>query len=343
MDNVLVKLPPGKRKVILGTDWHTDCDDAVAVRILAWAHTHHVAELLGISVDSANEFSVSSLRAFLECEGIGEIPVAIDHGAYDYGGPALYQPRLAAMEVNAFQNDDCEESVHLYRRLLASADEKVDIIEIGFCQVLAELLQSEPDELSPLGGIELVRQKVGKLWIMGGDWSHNPGKEWNFSINPKASRAAHDVLELCPVEIVLLGFEAGETVVCGGILGALSPRDVLYQAMCDWGAEDGRSSWDPLTAYMACVGDVQSCGFRLIRGTARVDAETGENNFEPDPNGKHGYVVKTFADTEYERMLNEILLLHSASLAYRGRVSGGGVNAHIYHSISIGKGGDGDI
>ena len=343
MGNILAKSVPIKRKMILGTDWHTDCDDAVAIRILAWAHTHRVVDLLGVSIDSATEYSVSSLRAFLQCEGIGEVPVAIDHNAYDYEGPARYQPRLAAMETAPFQNDGCEESLHLYRRLLAGADEKVDIIEIGFCQVLADLLKSEPDEYSPLCGLELVRQKVGRLWIMGGDWSREPGKEFNFSYKPKARVAAHEVLALCPVEVILLGFEAGADVICGGILGALSPRDVLYQAMCDWGAENGRSSWDPLTVYMACVGDVQKCGYRLVRGTASVDAQTGENFFDHDPNGKHRYVVKTLADSEYERMLNEILLLHSASLAHRVRVPGGGLNAHIYHSISISEGGNGNI
>lgn len=260
MGNILAKSVPIKRKIILGTDWHTDCDDAVAIRILAWAHIHRVVDLLGVSIDSATEHSVSSLRAFLQCEGIGEVPVAIDHNAYDYEGSARYQPRLAAMETNQFQNDDCEASLHLYRRLLAGADEKVDIIEIGFCQVLADLLKSEPDEYSPLCGVKLVRQKVGKLWIMGGDWSREPGKEFNFSYKPKARVAAHEVLELCPVEVVLLGFEVGEDVISGGILGALSPRDVLYQAMCDWGAEEGRSSWDPMTVYRAFI-PIIGCSF----------------------------------------------------------------------------------
>lgn len=310
MENVLLKAPHDQRRIILGTDWQTDCDDAAAIRILAWAHSHKVIDLSGISIDSAVDCSVSSLRAFLKCEGIGEVPVAIDHHSYDYGGPARYQPRLSAMEADPYQNDACEDSVRLYRRLLANAEGKTDIIEIGFCQVLAALLESGSDEYSPLGGEDLVRQKVGKLWIMGGDWSKDRGREFNFSHKPKASRAISAVLKRCPVEVVLLGHEVGVNVVSGGILASIHPRDVLYQIMCDWGAPNGRSSWDPLTAYLACVGNVEKCGYSLVRGTASVDAQTGENSFAPSPAGKHGYVVKNLADSEYEQMLNEILLAH---------------------------------
>ena len=39
------------RKILLSTDWWTDCDDAVAVRLLANAVNRGEAELLGIGRD----------------------------------------------------------------------------------------------------------------------------------------------------------------------------------------------------------------------------------------------------------------------------------------------------
>ena len=40
------------RKFILDTDWWTDCDDAVAVRLLCNAHRQGKVEILGIKVPS---------------------------------------------------------------------------------------------------------------------------------------------------------------------------------------------------------------------------------------------------------------------------------------------------
>ena len=88
MENVLLHTEARGTPMILGSDWHTDVDDAVAIRILAWAHRHGVIRLLGISIDSAMECSVSSLRAFLENEGVPEVAVGLDHDAFDYGGEA---------------------------------------------------------------------------------------------------------------------------------------------------------------------------------------------------------------------------------------------------------------
>ena len=39
------------RKMILGTDWWTDCDDAVALRLLAKAHKAGDITLLGIGIN----------------------------------------------------------------------------------------------------------------------------------------------------------------------------------------------------------------------------------------------------------------------------------------------------
>ena len=62
------------RNFILGTDWWTDCDDAVAIRILARAHKNGDICLKGVGINACMEYSVKSLDAFLRSEGIEDIP-----------------------------------------------------------------------------------------------------------------------------------------------------------------------------------------------------------------------------------------------------------------------------
>ena len=155
------------RNVILGTDWWTDCDDAVAVRLLANLHRAGHLRLLGVAVSGCMEDSVRSLDAFLRDCGV-EVPIGIDLEATDFGGRPPYQKRLAALPSRFGGNADAENPVGLYRRLLAASCGPVELIEIGYPQILAALLDSPADAYSPLDGESLVRAKVSRLWIMAG-------------------------------------------------------------------------------------------------------------------------------------------------------------------------------
>ena len=73
----------------------------------------------------------------------------------------------------------------MYRRALAEADDRsVTIAAIGHVTNLLELLFSGGDDLSPMGGRELLQQKVDRMVIMGGrfqyEFEDDPHVEWNF-------------------------------------------------------------------------------------------------------------------------------------------------------------------
>ncbi len=159
------------RKLIWGTDWWTDCDDAVALRLLARAHLAGEIELLGVGINACMEYSVSSLKGFLLAEGVENIPLGIDRAATNFGtwgGEFLYQRHLTEAFCLDGSNADAEDAVRLYRRLLAERAEKVEIVEIGYLQAIAAVLASGADDRSPLSGVELFRQKVSKVWVMAG-------------------------------------------------------------------------------------------------------------------------------------------------------------------------------
>ena len=294
------------RKLLLGTDWWTDCDDAVAIRILARAQREGIWQLCGVVINACMEYSVRSLRGFLRHEGLGGVPVAIDRDATDFGRKPPYQRRLAERLGEGFTEADAGDPAVLMRTVLAGcADGELEMIEIGYPQCLAALLASPPDGISPLCGRDLVAKKVARLWMMAGNYEHEErGKENNFARNARASRGGAAVCRDWPTPVTFLGWEAANTILSGGGLPADDP---LAGALADHGSAGGRSSWDPLTVYMAMCGSPAAAGLEEVRGTVTVDSATGENSFVRDSAGRHAYVKKLHEDRWYEERLNGML------------------------------------
>lgn len=294
------------RNVILGTDWGSDCDDVVAVRILSRFAKENKVNLLGIGINEVVEYSVASLKAFLSNEGMDNVPVGIDHSAVNFEDIkfATYQERLAKNYCPDITNKDAPDAMRLYRQLIANADGKVEIMEIGFLQVLANLLMSGPDDISDKTGLELVKEKVSKIWIMAGNWTKDGEMEHNFCLNSCTRRGGRIVCEICPVPITFLGFEIGIDVMTGN---KLKEDDLLHRVMLDYGCTNGRDSWDPMLVLMALTGDEEKAGYTMVQGTASLDEETGKNYFKRDLNGLHKFVVKKYEDSYYIDKINAII------------------------------------
>lgn len=292
------------RKLILGTDWWTDCDDAVAVRLLARAHRAGEISLLGIAINACMEYSVSSLKGFLSSEGVDGIPLGIDREATDFGtwnSKFLYQRHLTERFCPNGTNAEAEDAVRLYRRLLASAEGKVEIVEIGFLQAIAAVLESPADDLSPLCGVELFREKVDKVWVMAGKWDGDGETEHNFCNNDRSRRGGETFCRLCPVPVTFLGWEVGFDVFTGG---ELMEDDPLHCVLVDHGSATGRNSWDPMLVLLALIGEEGTAGYRTVTGRATVDVDTGANHFSEDPAGSHAFVVKDRANDYYKNEIN---------------------------------------
>lgn len=291
------------KNLILGTDWWTDCDDAVAVRLLTRAVRAGEIRLLGVGINACMEHSVASMRAFLAADGVDGVPIGIDADATDYGGNPSYQKRLAK-RMPSVTNGDAEDAVRLYRRLLSETDGPIEIAEIGFLQVLSAVLKSGGDEVSPKSGAELVREKVRKVWVMGGKWDADGEREHNFCKTARARVAAREFCELCPVPVTFLGWEVGYGVITGD---RLPVGDHLRTVLSDHGSEKGRHSWDPMLVLLCLVGDEAAAGYGTVTGWASVDPETGANFFVRDGAGPHRFVVKAREDAFYAKEINRRL------------------------------------
>ena len=316
------------RPVILDTDWYTDVDDVMAVRVLINLQKRGVLQILGVCLNACFEDSARSLDAFLMAQGV-DVPVGIvqrwEGDSSGRNGPS-YQKFLAQFPSKYADNASAEPPVRLYRRLLASSSEKVTLLSIGFPENYAELLASPPDEFSPLNGTELVAQKVERLYMMAGHWPC--GSEYNLTggspVNPLVTRAGSFVLANWPTPIDFLGFEVGYTVLAGAFLPS---DDLLRQAMDAYDRTPGyrlggkapelraeglmrqaHLCWDPLLILLG-AGIVSPANgmYDLVRGHAVSDPTTGENTFQEVPDGPHAYVVKNHPDADYGTHVDEWL------------------------------------
>lgn len=290
------------RNFILDTDWWSDCDDAMAIRLLTMHHKQQDINLLGISISACMCDSVPSLDAFCQQCGV-QVPIGIDLDAVDFTGVTSYQQRLASLPGKHLANNEAHNAVRLYRKLLSQACGEVEILGIGFPQNFSGLLQSPPDDISPLSGMELIKAKVKHLWLMAGKWDEpDGGKEHNFCNNHRASQAAALVCANWPTEITFLGFEVGYPLISGT---HIADDDPLKPVMIDHGSANGRYSWDPLLIELAVAGDPAAWSYSCVHGTASVNPDDGSNYFVPSADGRHRYVVKEQPDQWYADKLDQ--------------------------------------
>ncbi len=292
------------RTFILGTDWWDDCDDAVAIRILAREHKSGNICLKAIGINACMEYSVKSLGGFLNSEGVKEVPIGIDLKATDFGGNPSYQKRLADIPSGYNENSEAEDAVKLYRRILSESKEPIEIIEIGFLQVISNVIESEADDISDKTGLELISEKVTKIWVMAGKWDEAFGKENNFARNERSRVAGSVFCKKCPVPVTFLGWEVGADVITGD---NLKKDDILYGVLCDHGSQNGRLSWDPMLVQLALIGDENKAGYDTVKGRAVVDKNSGKNNFYPCSDGNHKYVIKRENSEYYKKQINEAI------------------------------------
>lgn len=287
------------RKIIFDTDIGGDCDDVVALDLLISAHRQGLCNLVGVSCTSMAAEGAGCARAVLTYRGMGELPLSA--AAERERNPSYYGvivsgrfPELARMEI------PFPEPVKSLRRLIVE-NPGVCIIVVGDSTNMANLLRSEPDEISPLSGVELVRENVSFFAVMAGsfswqngtqDWgekladgSVKPHAEWNIICDRPAAAA---FFEMVPVDVYVLPFEAGLPVLSGKVLADAGENCPDGLAIIAHGSANGRASWDPMTALFAVWG-AEPWLTVSESGRITVDSE-GVTWFEACPDGKH-YVL----------------------------------------------------
>jgi len=212
----------GPVRLIFDTDMGNDVDDAVALAMIHALQRRGACELLAVTITKDHPLAAAYVDAVNTFYGYPDIPIGVvrngatpEEGRFNQVAKTLTADGEPAYPHDLASGEDAPEAVALLREILAAQpDGSVTLCQVGFFTNFARLLDSEPDDHSPLGGKELVAQKVRLLSVMAGAFQSidhggrftNRHLEYNVVKDiPAAQRLARE----WPTEIVWTGFEIG--------------------------------------------------------------------------------------------------------------------------------------
>jgi lysophospholipase L1-like esterase len=252
--------PPWPIPVILDTDLDSDVDDVGALALLNDFMDQGECKLLACVHDTINrdQSTCATIQAINTWYGHPSIPIGQSYGEK---APATMISKLTPAPPDGYHTVNvCGSSyakairqkfapdfpddnkmpvgVDVYRKALASApDGSVVICSIGTMENIQDLIQSQPDSVSDLSGLDLVRKKVRELVVMA-----------------NTQPADHYLLSKWPTKIMWTTY-VGSNIGTGPSL-IPTPDDNPVRAAYDlFGVlHNGRQSWDLTAAWLAVRG-----------------------------------------------------------------------------------------
>jgi inosine-uridine nucleoside N-ribohydrolase len=203
--------------LIFDTDIGNDCDDVLAMGVIHALQSRGECELLAVTITKDHALAAPFTDAVNTFYGRGNVPIGIcDSGVTSEAG----KYNVLANDGENYPHDlsvtsEVPDAVTVLRKALASqVDQSVVIAQVGFSTNLANLLQSKPDKISQLSGVELVKQKVRLLSIMAGAFAKIAGNNGELYVHReynivKDIPSARTLCEEWPTPIVWSGFEIG--------------------------------------------------------------------------------------------------------------------------------------
>jgi inosine-uridine nucleoside N-ribohydrolase len=321
---------------IFDTDMGNDVDDLLAQILLIRRLARTGGEFGAAVVNKGNRLAPAFVDLINRLHGCSDVPVGwCPHGPSPREGAgsevAFLRPvlREAGSGVLDYDPDtkDWPDAVAVLRRTLAEAEDgSVVYISIGFATVLAGLLDSPPDEVSPLDGRELLRTKVRFVSAMAGEFAHLQGggpPHLEHNIVGDIASAARICAGL-PVPIVFSGFEVGNRFCFPGreLHRAFAdkpghPLPRSYELYC--GFHHDRPLWD-LTTVLHALAPEEGYFDLSPPGTVTVGAD-GATHFSPDAAGRHRHLkIKPGKHREImDLFVRHCLARAGAKKAARGR------------------------
>ena len=316
-----------KSVIIFDTDMDIDCDDTGALAVLHALMDLGETEILGIIVNVPAEASARCVMTINNYYNRLDIPVGLlKDDSFESGEKyQLYRDTRQLLKkfvnpytqtvVEQFSNDSIKnqkiwDAVSLYRNLLSNAkNNSVIIVAVGLLSALKYLLESEPDEISQLSGVELVKKKVRKLVTMGIGRYPEAKAEFNWLMDWESAR---HVIHNWPTPLVVQS--NGTEFRTGNTLSLKTPESnpvrKCYETFLG-GPKKGHFSWDLITALYGVRGSDsffdKKYGYRLI-----LESELGINHWILDIKNEHqhSFIQLKSPNISLKRAIHNLLVKH---------------------------------
>ncbi len=307
-------------KIILDVDAAEDVDDIGAIATLHALANQNEAEILGILISSNNEWVGPCVDAINTYYGRPNLPIGYQ-SEHQYGylntrdphrpTPSRYAERVAKeFPHDLNQSSDAPNATSLCRQLLASQpDHSVTIVTVGFLTNLRSLLNSPPDDFSPLPGEALVAQKVLHWVCMGGIFPEgrfpNGGGEYNVMYDTIASvRAIND----WPTPVLFSGFKIGAAIKTGSRLKNTPESNPVRACYLHYNNLSPRESWDQ-TAVLCAVRGHSAYWSLSEPGRCLMHAAIphGYTEWIPSPNQTHHYLTPNLPPDKLAQIIEDLM------------------------------------
>ena len=299
--------------VIFDTDIGPDYDDVGAIAILHALADSGECRILATMASNGHPRIVPILGIMNRYFNRQELPIGmVRPPVVNLNAKQHWDSLLVARYPGTLKdNDQAEDAVRLYRKLLASEpDHSVTIITVGFLTNLARLLQSEADEFSRLNGKQLVQGKVKLLVSMAGRFDSAMGEFREFNV-VRDSVSSKMVFDNWPGPILFSGFEIGKQIHTGlPIAGNTSIQHSPVKDVFAWSIpqdpEDrmGRMSWDETAVLVAIRGYEK---YFDVKPGKIVGHSDGSNGWD-STGTRDRYLVFKMPVAELEEILNTLIM-----------------------------------
>lgn len=306
-------------KIVFDTDIAGDVDDALALAMLHALADRGECSIEAVTISKTHPQNGPMVDAINTFYGRPDVTIGVTKG--DYPKDSKYVDLAKKMDDGIFRyphdllkSSDAPDAVATLRQVLAGAESNsISIVSVGLAVNIADLLESRADEISPLSGIDLVREKVKLLSIMAGAFNPVNGNSRFLEANVRNHVGSMQrLVQLWPgeVPVVWSDFNIG--------IQARYPRRSIardfgytkhhviresYLLYC--GPDHDRPSWD-LTSVLYAVraGD----GYFGLSPAGEVSvADDGFTEFTEGKSGCHRYLkmnnVQTARVVEVQRTL----------------------------------------
>jgi len=286
--------------VIFETDMGNDVDDALALDMLYKYSNMGMVHLLGIGTNKDSPYSIEFLDLMNTWYGYPYLPLGkitkgadCENDATNYAtATCLYQENGKSPFKRTHKDyGKIPEAPLFYREILAKqSDNSVVIVSVGFSSNIARLLDTQPDQFSPLTGKELVAKKVKLLSMMAGNIVDSTMKEYNVV---KDIPAVQKIFCEWPSTVVISPFDVGiailfpASVIENGLNYANpNPLKIAYESYLPMPYD--RPTWD-LTSVLYAVEGIKDYFNISEWGRIEVDDEAHTRFFQ-DSKGKHAFL-----------------------------------------------------
>ena len=289
-------------QLIFDTDMGNDIDDALALAMIHALQSRAECELLAVTVTKDHTQAGPFVDLINTFYGRPDIPIGVVKN-----GMAKEQSKYTVLADNKngsrqryphdlLSSQDAPDALTVLRKTLAAAkDNSVVIAQVGFSTNLSRLMDTPPDELSPLSGMDLIKAKVHHLEVMAGSFTaigdNKRFLEYNVIIDiPNAKK----ILEVWPSDVIVSGFEIGIALPypARSILHDFNyvdkhPIPVAYQLYNPTPHE--RPTWD-LTSVLHAVRPNRDYFDLSPPGEIKVH-DDGFTEFIPRENGSRRFLI----------------------------------------------------